>query len=66
MMTERATSPDWRSATVEDIAEKVAMGPFESKMARLSKQWREQQAETRRLDAAIKESLAKLGFGGGE
>ena len=37
--------------------------PFEEKMARLSKQWREQQAEARRLDAAIEENLAKLGFG---
>ena len=32
-------------------------------MARLSKQWREQQAEARRLDAAIEENLARLGFG---
>ncbi len=37
--------------------------PFEEKMARLSKQWREQQAEARRLDVAIEENLAKLGFG---
>ena len=36
--------------------------PFEEKMARLSKQWREQQAEARRLDAAIEENLARLGF----
>ena len=40
--------------------------PFEEKMARLSKQWREQQAEARRLDAAIEGNLARLGFGGGE
>ena len=37
--------------------------PFQEKMARLSKQWREQQAEARRLDAAIEENLARLGFG---
>ena len=37
--------------------------PFEEKMTRLSKQWREQQAEARRLDAAIEENLARLGFG---
>ncbi len=36
--------------------------PFEDKMARLTKQWREQQAEARRLDAAIEENLARLGF----
>ena len=37
--------------------------PFEEKMARLSAQWREQQAEAQRLDAAIEENLARLGFG---
>ena len=37
--------------------------PFEEKMARLAAQWREQQAEARRLDAAIEENLARLGFG---
>ena len=37
--------------------------PFEDKMARLTAQWREQQAEARRLDAAIEENLARLGFG---
>ena len=36
--------------------------PFEQKMTRLTKQWREQQAEARRLDAAIEENLARLGF----
>ena len=36
--------------------------PFEEKMARLTKQWREQQAEARWLDAAIEENLARLGF----
>ena len=40
--------------------------PFEEKMARLSDQWREQQAEARRLDAAIEENLARLGFGDGQ
>ena len=37
--------------------------PFGEKMARLSAQWREQQAEAQRLDAAIEENLARLGFG---
>ena len=40
--------------------------PFEEKMTRLTKQWREQQAEARRLDAAIEENLARLGFGTGQ
>ena len=37
--------------------------PFEEKMARLSAQLREQQAEAQRLDAAIEENLIRLGFG---
>ena len=37
--------------------------PFEEKMARLTAQWREQQAEATKLDAAIEENLARLGFG---
>ena len=37
--------------------------PFAEKMAELSAQWREQQAEARRLDAAIEENLSRLGFG---
>ena len=37
--------------------------PFEEKMARLSAQWREQQAEAQRLDAEIEENLTRLGFG---
>ena len=40
--------------------------PFEEKMARLAKQWRKQQADARRLDAAIEENLARLGFGTGQ
>ena len=40
--------------------------PFEQKMARLTKQWRQQQAEAQLLDAAIEENLARLGFGTGE
>ena len=36
---------------------------FEVKMARLSMEWREQLVEAERLDAAIEESLSKLGFG---
>ena len=40
--------------------------PFEEKMTRLTKQWREQQAEARRLDAAIEENLVRLGFGTGK
>ena len=39
--------------------------PFTEKMARLSAQWREQQAEAQRLDAEIEANLAKLGFGAG-
>ena len=37
--------------------------PFEEKMTRLTDQWREQQAEARRLDAAIEKNLKRLGFG---
>ena len=37
--------------------------PFQEKMARLTVQWREQQAESRRLDDAIAENLKRLGFG---
>ena len=37
--------------------------PFEEKMARLTTQWRQQQAEARRLDEAIEKNLARLGFG---
>ena len=36
--------------------------PFAEKMAQLSAQWREQQAEARRLDDAIAENLKNLGF----
>ena len=36
--------------------------PFEEKMARLTGQWRRQQAEARRLDAAIEANLRGLGF----
>ena len=37
--------------------------PFADKMARLTTQWREQQAEAARLDAAIEQNLRTLGFG---
>ncbi len=37
--------------------------PFEDKMKRLTSQWREQQAEARRLDAEIEANLKALGFG---
>ena len=37
--------------------------PFEKKMIRLTAQWRDQQAESRRLDAAIEANLKTLGFG---
>ena len=37
--------------------------PFADKMARLSAQWREQQADARRLDAEIEANLERLGFG---
>ena len=40
--------------------------PFEEKMARLTAQWREQQAEAARLDAAIEANLKSLGFLPGE
>ena len=40
--------------------------PFAEKMVRLSSQWREQQAEAQRLDAAIEDNLTRLGFGVGE
>ena len=36
--------------------------PFQENMARLAAQWREQQAEARRLDAAIAENLERLGW----
>ena len=36
--------------------------PFADKMTRLAAQWREQQAEAQRLDAAIAENLERLGF----
>ena len=37
--------------------------PFAEKMARLTAQWRTQQAEANRLNAAIEKNLAALGFG---
>ncbi len=49
------------AAPREDDGEPVA-----DKMARLSAQWREQQAEARRLDAEIEASLKRLGLGVGE
>ena len=36
---------------------------IENKMARLTAQWREQQADAQRLDAKIEENLKGLGFG---
>ena len=36
---------------------------FEERMARLSAEWREQQGEAARLDAAIAANLEQLGFG---
>ncbi len=38
--------------------------PFDEKMKRLATQWREQQAEAAKLDAAITENLKGLGYGG--
>ena len=68
-----------KSATLEDIrkhghvltpgryvgaAEQEDDGePFEEKMARLSRLWREQRAEAARLDAAIEANLKELGYG---
>ena len=37
--------------------------PFEDKMKRLAVQWRKQQAEAAKLDAAIEANLKALGFG---
>ncbi len=37
--------------------------PFEEKMAQLSAEWREQQAEAQWLDAEIEAHLSRLGFG---
>ena len=37
--------------------------PFEEKMARLTAQWRQQQAEAAKLDAAIEANLRGLGYG---
>ena len=37
--------------------------PFEEKMVRLTAEWREQQVEAKKLDAAIETNLARLGFG---
>ena len=37
--------------------------PFEDKMKRLAAQWRKQQAEAAKLDAAIEANLKALGFG---
>ena len=37
--------------------------PFEAKMTRLAAEWREQQAEARKLDRRIAKNLAALGFG---
>ena len=39
--------------------------PFGEKMARFTAQWREQQAEAAKLDAAITANLDRLGFGAG-
>jgi type I restriction enzyme M protein len=38
--------------------------PFEDKMARLTAQLNEQFAESARLEAVIRENLARLGYGG--
>ncbi len=38
--------------------------PFSEKMKRLTAQWREQQAQARKLDAAIGASLKELWYGG--
>jgi type I restriction enzyme M protein len=46
------------AADVEDDGE-----PFEEKMARLSKLWREQRTQAAKLDAAIEANLKELGYG---
>ena len=40
--------------------------PFEGTMTRLAAQWREQQVEAAKLDAAISANLESLGFGAGQ
>jgi len=68
-----------KSATLEDIrkhghvltpgryvgaeAAEDDFEPFADKMQRLSSQWREQQQEAARLDAAIEANLRELGYG---
>ena len=46
-----------RAGAAEEDAE-----PFDEKMRRLAAEWREQQAEARRLDAAIEANLKTLGY----
>ena len=40
---------------------KTTANPSKTKRARLTTQWRQQQAQARRLDTAIEENLARLG-----
>ena len=68
-----ARAPPWKksagmavssrpAATWASRLRKTTASLFKDKMARLAAQWREQQAEGSRLDAAIEENLARLGF----
>ena len=50
----------WRSREAADAYQDDE--PFEDKMRRLAAEWREQVADTRRLDAAIEANLRSLGF----
>lgn len=52
-----------KRAIAEGRARQAGGEPFEEKMTRLTAQWREQQAEARRLDAEIEKNLKALGFG---
>ena len=47
---------------VDAAAQEEDDEPFEEKMERLSKQWREQVAEARMLDEAIEKNLKEVGF----
>ena len=59
-----STGRRWLKRTIAEGRARQAGGePFEAKMARLTAQWREQQAEAKRLDAAIEANLKRLGFG---
>ncbi len=61
MSSNQSGEGEIRKAMVEADAEDDGE-PFTDKMQRLSAQWREQQQEAARLDAAIEANLKTLGF----